>query len=144
VALVDDDMAEVVLGIVREEERGVGLVRVHVERLVGRDQDAGVLLGIVGCNGGRVGPEDVLHGGQPLGAELVAVADEEGAPELAGVGDPFKEIDGDKRFSGARGQGQESTLLAPGDLLQDRADRGILVIAAGGLPSRIADKKGPS
>ena len=65
-ALVDDDVAEVVGRVVGLQEVGVRVVAVDVERLVGRDQDAGVLLGIGAGNGGRVGTERVLEGRQAL------------------------------------------------------------------------------
>jgi hypothetical protein len=41
---------------------------------------------------GGVGPEDVLHGLEALRAELVAVAQEQGALELARIGDAAEEV----------------------------------------------------
>ena len=83
VAFVDDDMAEVVLGIVFGEKAGVAIHAVYAEGLIGGDMDAGVF-GIVGAVAatpdlGGVGAEDVLKGAKGLGAQLVTVADEQGA-----------------------------------------------------------------
>ena len=65
-ALVDDDVAEVVGRVVGLEEARVRLVRVDVERLVGGDDDARVLLRVVAGRRGRVVAEDVLEGEQGL------------------------------------------------------------------------------
>ena len=47
-ALINDDVAEVVLWIVFGEKVGGAIVRVHIQRLLGRNQDAGIFLGIIG------------------------------------------------------------------------------------------------
>ena len=147
VALVDDDVAEVVLGVVRGQEVGRAVVGVHVEGLVGGDVDAGVL-GVVGAvrlriDLGGVGAEDVLERAQALAAQLVAVADEQGAAQLAGVGDALEQVDGDEGLARAGGQREQGALglaglLAPGDLLQHGADGGVLVVAARGFAAGVA------
>ena len=65
-ALVDHDVAEVVLRVIGRQEVRVGLVGVHVQRLVGRDEDARVLLRLAARHLRRVGAEDVLEGAEPL------------------------------------------------------------------------------
>ena len=54
---------------------------------------------------GGVGAEDVLEGAEALGAEFVAVADEQGAAELAGVGDALEQVDGDEGLARSRWPG---------------------------------------
>jgi len=62
---------------------------------------------------GCVGAEHVLERRQALEAQLVAVADadKERALELAGVGDPLQEVDGDEGLARACGQSKRG---APG------------------------------
>jgi hypothetical protein len=150
VALVDDDVAEIVLGVEGGQKVGGAVFGVDVESLVGGDVDAGVA-GVVAALGilvdfGGVGAKDVLQGAQALAAEFVAVADKEGAVQLAGVGDALEEVDGDEGLAGAGGQGEEGALglagfLAVGDLFQDGADGGVLVVAAGRLAAGVADEE---
>ena len=84
-ALVDDDVAEVVGRIELAEEARVGLVAIDAQRLVGGDVDAGVLR-VVACllryDFGGVCAEAVLQRCEALGAQFVAVAEEQRAPEL--------------------------------------------------------------
>ena len=54
---------------------------------------------------GGVRPEGVLEGAEALRPELVAVAQEEGAPELPGVGDPAEQVDRDERLARTRWPG---------------------------------------
>jgi len=136
-------VAEVVLGVVRLEEASVGVVGVDVERLVGGDDDPGVLLGVRAGGGGDVGPEDVLEGAESLPAELLAIAQEQGALELASVRDPLQEVDGDERLAGAGREGEEGTLLTPGEFLQDGPDRGVLVVATARLALGLPGDEGP-
>jgi hypothetical protein len=143
VALVDDDVAEVVLGVVGEQEVGVGVVGGYVEGLVGGDEHAGVLLGVAGRDRRGVGAEDGLQGAGALDAQLVAVADEERALELAGVGDALEQVDGDERLAGAGREREQRPLgraraLALGDLLEHGADGGVLVVAPRALAGRVA------
>ena len=105
------------------------------------DEDAGVFLGVIGSDRGGVRAENVLEGAESLGAELVPVADEEGAAELAGVGDVLEEVDGDESLPRSGGQGKQGAFLASGDLLQDGADGGVLIVAAGRLATGVADEE---
>jgi len=142
--LVDDDVAEVVGRVVRGQEIGIRFGGVHVERLVRGDQDPGVLLGIAARDGRRVRSEDVLEGSESLVAELVPIADEQRSAELTGVRDFLQECDCDERLAGPRRERKKRPLLAPRELLQDRADRGILVVAPLRLTSRIRREERPS
>jgi hypothetical protein len=142
VALVDDDMAEVVHGVVRDQERRRRLVGVDVERLIGRDQDARILLGVAARHGRRVGSEFVLEGRERLVPELVPIADEEGAMKLTGGGDLPEELHRDIGLSGPGGQRQEGPLLTACQLLEHGTDGRVLIVAASPLPARIAHEQG--
>jgi hypothetical protein len=110
------------------------------------------VLGVVGAVGlpehlGGVGAEDVLQGFQGLGPQLVAVADEQGPLELAGVGDAFEQADGDEGLARAGGQRQQGAFglapeLAAGDLLEHRTNGGVLVIAPRGLAPGVGLEQG--
>ena len=141
--LVDDDVAEVVLGIVRDQERCRGLLGVHIERLVGRDQDARVLLWIAARHSRRVGAELVLEGGERLVPQLVPIADEERPAKLSGGRDLPEELHGDVGLARAGGQRQERPLLSASQLLEHGTDRRVLVIAARPLSTGIAHEQGP-
>ena len=93
--------------------------------------------GVRAGDGGGVGAEGVLEGGQALVAELLAVAQEEGALELAGVGDAAQEVDRDERLARAGREAEEGARLAAGELLEDGADRGVLVVAPGALATLV-------
>ena len=138
--LVDDDVAEVVLRVVGRQEVGVGVVGVHVERLIGRDEDAGVLLRIAARHGGGVRAEDVLEGAEPLASQFVPIADEERPAELAGIADALEQVDRDEASCRRPWRGTaERALLAARELLQHGPDRGVLVVAARALlASRVA------
>ena len=146
-AFVDDDVGEIILGIVGGQKARVAVLVFDAEGLVGGDVDAGVL-GVVGAvrlavHLGRVGAEDVLEGLEGLGAEFVAVTDEQGAGELAGVGDALEQVDGDEGLAGAGGQGQQGAPGLPGhfalgDLFHDGADGGVLVVAPGAFAAGVS------
>lgn len=142
-ALVDDDVAEVVLGVVSDQERRGGIAAVHVKRLVGRDEDSRVLLRVAARNGRRVGPELVLEGHQCLASELITVADEQGPTELAGIADLPEELDRDVSLPGPGRERQERALLTTGQLLEHRADRRILVVAPRSFAARVAHEQWP-
>ena len=99
VALVDDDVAEVVLRIMGREEVGVGVIRGDVQCLVGGNEDVGGLLGVAARHWRGVGAEHVLEGSEALGAQLVPVAHEESAAQLPGIGDLLEQMDGDEGFA---------------------------------------------
>ncbi len=146
-ALVYDYVAEVVLRVVGDEEARVGVVRGDVEGLVGGDEDAGVLLRVGGVDCGGVGAELVVESGEGLAAEFVAIAHEEGAPKLAGVGDAPEELDRDAGLAGAGGEGEEDARRPAlsgraRDLLEGEADGGVLVVAAAALAARVAGEEG--
>ena len=146
-ALVDDNMGEIIFGIVGGQKIRVAVFAFDTEGLVRGDMNAGVfcVVGTVrlaiylGC----IGAEDILKGLDGLGAEFVPVTDEEGAGEPPGIGYSLKQIDGDESLTGTRGKGQES---APGfplafalrDLFHDGADRCILIITPGAFAARIS------
>lgn len=143
VALVDDDVAEVVLRVVRGQEVGVGLLGVHVERLVGRDEHPGVLLRVAAGYRGRVGAEHVLERAESLASQLVPIAHEQRAVELAGVGDAPEQVHRDARLARAGGQGEQGPRLAAGQLLEHGPDRRVLVVATGALlAARVARDEG--
>jgi len=60
-ALVDDDVREVVLRVVRQQEVGIGLVGINAERLVRCHDDPGVALGVARIGGSHVVAELVLQ-----------------------------------------------------------------------------------
>ena len=97
--------------------------------MVGGDDHAGVLLGVAGGGFGGVGLE--VRGERPkrLGAEFVAVAEEEGAAQAAGLGEGAEDADGDPGFAGAGGEGQQDAVLAAGDRFEGGAASGALVVA---------------
>ncbi len=146
-AFVDDDVGEIVLGIVGGQKARVAVLAFDAEGLVGGDVDAGVL-GVVGAvrlavHLGRVGAEDILEGLEGLGAELVAVTDEQGAGEQAGIGDAFEQVDRDEGLAGTGGQGQQGAPGLPGhfalgDLFHDGADCRVLIVAPGSLAAGVS------
>ena len=97
-------------------------------------------LGIIGRDLRRVHPEDALRRPKALGPELVAVAYEQGAAELARVGNPLQKINGDEGFPEPVARARSVPLFAPGDLFDDRPDSGILVIAARRFSPDVADE----
>jgi hypothetical protein len=137
VALVDDHVAEVVLGVVRDEEACVSVIRGDVERLIGRYQNPGVPLRVPARHLGGVGSEGAVKRPESLAPQLVPIADEQGPAELAGIGDAPQEVNGDERLARARGERQERPLLAARQLLEHRPDRGVLVVAPGRLAARV-------
>jgi hypothetical protein len=137
-ALVDDDVAEVILRVMRGQEVRVRLLGVHVERLVGGNQDPRVLLRLVTRDRSSVGAEDVVEGAETLGAQLVAVADEQGAAELPRVGDALEQVDGDERLPRSGREGEERALPSLRNPLQRTADGSILIVAPGRLATQVA------
>ncbi len=95
-AFVDDDVAEILRRVVLDEETGAVLVRVNAQCLVGRHQDARVLLRVVAAHRRGVAAEHVLKCGQPLRAQLVAVAHEQRPPQLARIGNALEQVHRDK------------------------------------------------
>ena len=137
-ALVDDDVAEVVLGVVASEERGVAVV-VDAERLVGGDDHAGVLFGVAGGGFGGVGREVGGERAERLRAEFVAVAEEECAAQLPGFGEGAEDADGDPGFARAGGEREQDAVSAASDRFESGAAGGALVVAralAGVSPER--------
>ena len=155
-AFVYYDVGEIVLRVERRQEVGpcrAGALRRRVaevvldsQRLVRGDVDAGIL-GVVRAvrpakDLSGVGTEDVLKGLERLGAEFVAVADEQRARELSGVGDALEQIDGDEGLASAGSQREQRTLglvggLATGNFFHHGADRGVLVVAASAFATGI-------
>ena len=93
-ALVDDDVREVVLRVVAEQEGRITAGAVDAERLVGGHVHAGVLC-VVSAVGilvhlRSVVPEDSLHGLQSLRPQFVAIAQEQGAFEPPCVRDSLQ------------------------------------------------------
>jgi len=137
VALVNDDMAEVIGGIVRDQEGRRGRVTSDIKRLIGGDQEARIEFGIPGPHHSGVVAEHALKGGGALQTQLVTVTDKERPAQLASVGDALEEVHRDKRLTGTRGQGEECPGLALRDLLQDGPDGGVLVVPARGFAARV-------
>ena len=100
--LINDDVAEVVLGIVRRQEIRRTLLTIHVEGLV-RGHVHACVSRVVRAVGlavdlGGIGSEDILQDSKRLAPQFVTVADEKCPPELADIGEPLEEVD---RESGA-------------------------------------------
>jgi hypothetical protein len=79
-ALVDDNVGEVILGVVGCQEVGVTIFVLHAKGLVRGDVDTGVL-GVVRAIRfaeylGGVRTKDVLEGSHRLFAQFIAVANE--------------------------------------------------------------------
>lgn len=86
------------------EEVGLRCVAIHVERLVGGHDDPGVLLRVAPRHSSRVAAKDVLKGAKGLGAQLVTVADEQRAAELARIRNAAQQVDRDEGLARAGGQ----------------------------------------
>ena len=128
VALVDDDVAEVVLAVVAVEVRRVP-VSLDAERLVGGDDDSRVPRRVARRRGVGVGAEHVVQRAERLPPQLVAVADEERAAQLARVGEGLEDADRDARLARAGRERQQRAPLPARDALQHRAFGGLLVVA---------------
>src|SRR5690606_26049558 len=68
-----------------------------------------------------------------LRAKLIAIADKQGAGELASIGKAAEHVDGNERLACAGGQREQRTLGlvllgALGDLFKDGADGSVLVV----------------
>ena len=110
-ALVDDDVREVVLRVVAEQERRITARAVDAERLVGGHVHACVL-GVVPAVSlfvhlRGVVPEERLHRLQPLGPQFVTVAQKQGPLELSGVGDSLQQIAGDEGLARPGGKREQ-------------------------------------
>src|SRR5260370_13942887 len=138
VAFVNDNVAEVVFWVIGDQEVGVRLVGVHIQRLVGRDEDAGILLGSSLGDSRGIGAEDVLEGACRLFAQLVTVADEERAAELLRIGNALEQVHGDEGLARAGRQRQERALFATCQLFQHGANGGVLIVAPGCLATCVA------
>ncbi len=117
--------------------RVVALRPVQAQRLVGGHEHPGVQLRVPARDGGRVGPEGVLQRAERLVAQLVAIDEEERPAQEAGVGEAAQEVDRDVRLARAGRQAQQGALLAAGDLLEDGADGGVLVVASARLAAAV-------
>ena len=103
VALVDDDVAEIVLRVIGREEVSRSVFGIDIQGLVGSHMDTGVL-GVVASVGlfvnlCRLGAEDPLQRPQRLSAKFLPVADEQGTLEKPCIGYPLKQMDGDESLS---------------------------------------------
>ena len=72
---INNDMAEIILGIILEEKPGIFRLSCHIKCLVGCNQDAGILLRLCCCYFGCISPEDILESTQGLGTQFIPVAD---------------------------------------------------------------------
>ena len=150
-ALVNDDVGEVVLGIELGEEGFIAALGVNSERLIGGDMNggiAGVVLAVgIAVNGASGVAEIVRQFAEGLAAQLVAVAQEQSALQLPGIGDAAEKIGRDEGLAGAGGQrkqgaGQATRLPGPGGFLEDGADGRVLVVAAGNFAALVGLQKG--
>ena len=83
-ALINDDVTELIRGIKLSQEGCLAIVSCDAQSLIGCDMNPGIL-SVVGTirlavDLGGIGPEDVLQGGGCLAAQFIAIADKEGAP----------------------------------------------------------------
>ena len=102
-AFVNDYVAEIVLGVVFGQKGSITVFGVDAEGLVGGDDDASVLFGLVGGHGGGFVAKFLSESSQRLVTEFVTVAEEESTSELSSIGDLLEEMDGDAGFTGAGG-----------------------------------------
>src|SRR5688572_29650605 len=114
--LVDDDVAEVIGRVERSQEVPGPIFGIDIECLVRRNVDARIpcivapILTTVNLS--RVRPEHVLECPQPLSTQLVPVADEKSALQLACVRDALHEVDRDEGLTGTGGQGEQRSFFA--------------------------------
>ena len=138
-ALIDDDVREVILGVVSEEERRIATRSVDTERLIGGHVHACVL-GVVPSVSlfvhlRGIVPEERLHSLEPLRPQFVAVAEKQGALQLSGVGDSLQEIAGDEGLARSRSEreqcpGRPARHLALSHTFQHGPDGRILEVPA--------------
>ena len=136
-AFVDDDVAEMVLGVVTAQEGGIARF-MDAERLVRGDMDACVLRLVAAvrrlAHDLGVGAEHVVETRVRLSAQFVAVHQKQRALELPAIRQPLQQADGNAGLACAGSQRQQRTraLVAGCDergTLQHRADGRILVVA---------------
>ena len=96
----------------------VWVIGLDAERLVGRNDNASVLSGIACRRGGRVGSEDIVQRPEGLSSQLVTIADEEGASQLARFRERVQDTHRDPRLPGTCGEREERATLASRDALQ--------------------------
>ena len=65
-ALVNDDVAEIIFRVIFEKKLGIFLFTCYIEGLVGCDQDTGISLRIFGSYSRCISTEDILEGIKPL------------------------------------------------------------------------------
>src|SRR5438128_11911797 len=96
-ALVDDDVAKIVFWVVLAQKTSVVLrfgvgVAADVERLIGGDEDARILLRILSCDEPNFTTEDVVESPGCLFGELRPVAHEEGVRDVACCGELVQKL----------------------------------------------------
>ncbi len=115
--LVNDDVGEIIGWVELGKERLVTVFLINPEGLIGGDVYGGVpsvILAVgVAVNFADGVAEIVGQLAQGLAAQLIAVAEEQGTPELVGVRDAAKKIGGDERLAGV----QSPTSRSPGSRL---------------------------
>ena len=83
-------MAEVILRVVSGQKAGICVISIDIQRLIGGNQYAGVLLGIASGNFRRIAAKYILEGTKSLGAQFIPVADKKGTPQLTCVCNAFQ------------------------------------------------------
>lgn len=114
------------------QERGVPILAIHSESLVGRDENTGILGGLTSHHLRRIGTEEGLDRARTLFPQFFPVADEESPRQLPCIGETPQEMGGNKGLSRARRQRKQGPTLRTGSrhFFKHGPDRGILVIAA--------------
>ena len=105
-----------------------------VERLIGGDDDIGVLLRVASVNFRSVSPERGLEVAEAVIAKLGTVADEQGLAHEAGVANSPEQAGGHACFPAAgrdwqKGAGGFVVLCRANNLLEGGAHSGVLVVA---------------
>ena len=139
---VDDDDVEVVRRIVgREERKLLRFILVDSKALVGGNVNAGVLRLVatvrVPRDLGRLATEKVRERGGGLCPQFVAIAHEERTLGHAGIEQALQKMRRDECLTCTRREGQQGASVATGDLLEDRSDGGILIVAPRTLAAAI-------
>jgi hypothetical protein len=147
VALVDHDHVEIVGRIVPGQERDFLLfLPIDAEALVGRDVNARILSRVAALGVARdlsgLAAEQVGERRRRLGAQLVAVADKQGAPRHPRVEETPQHIRRDERLACAGRERQKRALVAARDFLEHGPDRRVLVIAPCAFAAAIGREQG--
>src|SRR5712692_4465330 len=100
--LVNDNVTEVVHGIVRRQEVGGCIFVIHIERLVGCDEDSRILLRMSTRKRSCIVRERIVKRSRGLGAQLVAVANKQRSPKLSGIRNAAEQVDRSKSLARAR------------------------------------------